>query len=1041
MSISTTSIKRPVLAIVMNLMIILFGVIGYNFLGVREYPSIDPTVVSVRTSYPGANSDIIESQITEPLEKSINSIDGIRNISSSSNQGTSNITIEFNLGKNIDEAANDVRDKVSQAARNLPKDIDGLPVVSKADANSDFIISMTIQSDKRSVTDLSDFAENVVADRIQTIPGVSSVQIQGQRKYAIRVRIDPNKLASYGLTARDIITALDRENVELPSGKITGATTELTIKTLGKLSNAEEFNNLILKEDNNNVVKLQDVALVEMGSENEETVLRESGKLMVAVAIIPQPGANYLEISKEFYKRFEKLKADMPADIKLKVALDNTLFIERSVTEVAETILISLVLVILIIYLFFRDWAIAFRPLIDIPVSLIATFFIMYIFGFSINVLTLLAIVLATGLVVDDGIVVTENIFKKVEEGYSPIEAAIKGSNEIFFAVISISITLAAVFLPVIFLQGFVGRLFREFGIVIGSAVLISAFVSLTLTPMLNAYLMKKGGHKPSKFYNFTEPYFVKLNEAYKENLNAFLNRKWLAAPIIIACLGLIVLFWNLLQKETAPYDDRNAINMSVSTPEGASFAYTDNFMGKINQLLLDSLPEKKVAITVTAPGFAGTGATNTGFARIGLTEPNERKRSQKEIAEKLTKITKKFTEGKVTVIQQPTISVGRRGGLPINYIIQAQNFKKLREKVPLFMDEVAKSPVFAMSDVNLKFNKPEINLTIDRDKAKNLGVSIIDIAQTLQLGLSGQRFSYFFMNGKQYQVIGQFDIKDRKDPLDLSSVYVRNDKGELIQLDNLISAKEQSSPPQLYRNNRFIAATVSAGLAPGKSIGDGIEAMDEIAAKVLDDSFTTDLSGESRDFKESSSNTLFAFGLALLLVYLILAAQFESFKDPVIIILTVPMAVAGAFLSLWLCGQSWNIFSQIGTIMLIGLVTKNGILIVEFANQLKEQGKSVHDAIREAAISRLRPILMTSLAIAIGALPIAMAIGAAAKSRMSMGTVIIGGTLFSLILTLFVIPAIYAAWSKEHKTNNDLINSLNAASAEEALKSKQNED
>lgn len=1031
MSISTTSIKRPVLAIVMNLMIILFGVIGYNFLGVREYPSIDPTVVSVRTSYPGANSDIIESQITEPLEKSINSIDGIRNISSSSNQGTSNITIEFNLGKNIDEAANDVRDKVSQAARNLPKDIDGLPVVSKADANSDFIISMTIQSDKRSVTDLSDFAENVVADRIQTIPGVSSVQIQGQRKYAMRIRIDPNKLAAYGLTSRDIVAALDRENVELPSGKITGATTELTIKTLGKLTNAEQFNNLIITNNNSNVVKLQDVAFIEMGSENEETILRESGKLMVAVAIIPQPGANYLDISKEFYKRFEKLQADVPADIKLKVALDNTLFIKRSVTEVAETILISLVLVILIIYLFFRDWAIAFRPLIDIPVSLIATFFIMYIFGFSINVLTLLAIVLATGLVVDDGIVVTENIFKKVEEGYSPIEAAIKGSNEIFFAVISISITLAAVFLPVIFLQGFVGRLFREFGIVIGAAVLISAFVSLTLTPMLNAYLMKKGGHKPSKFYNFTEPYFVKLNETYKANLNTFLTKRWLAAPIIITCLGLIVLFWNLLPKETAPYDDRSALNMSVSTPEGASFAYTDKFIGKINQLIIDSVPEKKVAITVTAPGFAGTGATNTGFVRMGLTNPEDRERSQKEIAENLTKISKKFSEGKITISQQPTISVGRRGGLPISYIIQAQNFNKLREKIPLFMEEVAKNPTFTMSDVNLKFNKPEINLTIDRAKAKNLGVAIIDIAQTLQLGLSGQRFSYFFMNGKQYQVIGQFDVKDRKDPLDLSAVYVRNDKGELVQLDNLITAKEESSPPQLYRNNRFISATVSAGLAPGKSIGDGIAAMDEIAAKVLDDSFTTDLSGESRDFKESSSNTLFAFGLALLLVYLILAAQFESFKDPVIIILTVPMAVAGAFLSLWLCGQSWNIFSQIGTIMLIGLVTKNGILIVEFANQLKEKGKTVNEAIREAAVSRLRPILMTSLAIAIGALPIAMALGAAAKSRMSMGTVIIGGTLFSLILTLFVIPAIYSAWSKEHKVNKDLIHSLNAASAE----------
>lgn len=1036
MSISTTSIKRPVLAIVMNLIIILFGVIGYNFLGIREYPSIDPSIISVRTSYPGANSDIIESQITEPLEKSINSIDGIRNITSSSNQGTSNITVEFNLGKDIDVAANDVRDKVSQAARNLPKDIDGLPIVSKADANSDAIISMTIQSDKRGVTDLSDFAENVIADRIQTIPGVSSMQIQGQRKYAMRIRIDPAKLASYGLTSQDIVSALDRENVELPSGKLTGASTELTVKTLGKLVNAEQFNNLIIKGDStSSVVKLQDVAVAEIGSENEETVLRESGKPMVAVGVIPQPGANYLDISKEFYKRFEKLQADMPSDIKLKVSLDTTQFIKRSVTEVAETILISLVLVILIIYLFFRDWGIAFRPLIDIPVSLIATFFIMYIFGFSINVLTLLAIVLATGLVVDDGIVVTENIFKKVEEGLSPIEAAIKGSNEIFFAVISISITLAAVFLPVIFLQGFVGRLFREFGVTIGAAVLISAFVSLTLTPMLNAYLMKKGGHKPSKFYRLTEPYFIKLNEGYQTNLEKFLKRRWLAAPIILVCAGLIFLFWKVLPKETAPYDDRSAINMSISTPEGTSFAYTDRFMMKVNQMVLDSVPEKNVNITITSPGFGGAGSTNSGFVRMGLVDPGDRERSQKDIAEQLTKITRKYTEGKVTVTQQPTISVGRRGGLPISYIIQAQNFEKLREKVPQFMEEVSQDPTFTTSDVNLKFNKPEINLTIDRDKAKNLGVSIVDIAQTLQLGLSGQRFSYFFMNGKQYQVIGQFDVSNRKDPLDLSSVYVRNDKGQLIQLDNLVTAKEESSPPQLYRNNRFISATVSAGLAPGRSIGDGIEAMDRIAAKVLDESFTTDLSGESRDFKESSSNTMFAFGLALLLVYLILAAQFESFKDPIIIILTVPMAVAGAFLSLWLCGQSWNIFSQIGTIMLIGLVTKNGILIVEFANQLKEQGKSVQEAIREAAVSRLRPILMTSLAIAIGALPIAMALGAAAKSRMSMGTVIIGGTLFSLILTLFVIPAIYSLWSKEHKENTDLKQSLAALADEEKPK------
>ena len=1033
MSISTTSIKRPVLAIVMNLMILLFGFIGYSFLGVREYPNIDPTVVNVRTSYPGANSDIIESQITEPLEKSINGIDGIRNISSSSNQGSSNITIEFNLNKNIDDAANDVRDKVSQAARQLPKDIDGNPVVSKADANSDAVITMTVQSDKRNVMELSDFAENVIADRLQTITGVSAVQIQGQRKYAMRIRIEPDKLAAYGLTSQDIVTALNMENVELPSGKITGANTELVVKTLGKLTTEQEFNDLILKNDSTGVVQLKDIGHAVLGSENEETVLRESGKPMVAVGLVPQPGANYLEISEEFYKRFEQLKKDVPKDINLNISLDNTLFIKASVTEVAETIILSLILVILIIYLFFRDWAIAIRPLIDIPVSLIFTFFIMYICGFSINVLSLLAIVLATGLVVDDGIVVTENIFKKVEEGYSPFEAAIKGSNEIFFAVISISITLAAVFLPVIFLEGFVGRLFREFGIVIGAAVLISAFVSLTLTPMLNAYLMKKTGHKKSRFYEVTEPYFVKLNETYAENLNKFLNKRWLAIPILLFCVGLIALFWNILPKETAPYDDRAAINMNVSTPEGASFAYTDRFMSKIADMVADSVPEKKVNITITSPGFGG-GSTNGGFVRMGLSPSGDRERSQADIANKLTQITRKYSEGKVVVTQQPTISVGRRGGLPVNYIIQAQNFEKLREKVPLFMDEVSNDPTFTTSDVNLKFNKPEINLTIDRDKAKNLGVSVQDIGTALQLGLSGQRFSYFFMNGKQYQVIGQFEVANRKAPLDLSSIYVRNANNELIQLDNLVTAKEESSPPQLYRNNRFIAATVSAGLAPGKSIGDGIEAMDRIAAKVLDETFSTDLGGESRDFKESSSNTLFAFGLAILLVYLILSAQFESFKDPVIIILTVPMAVAGAFLSLWLFGQSWNIFSQIGTIMLIGLVTKNGILIVEFANQLKEQGKNVHDAIREASVSRLRPILMTSLAIAIGALPIAMALGAAAKSRMGMGIVIVGGTTFSLVLTLFVIPAIYSAWSKEHKVNEELQESLKKAEIEQEI-------
>lgn len=1026
MSLSTISIKRPVFTIVINLLIILFGIIGYSYLGVREFPSIDPAQISVRTNYTGANADIIESQITEPLEKAINSIDGIRNITSSSNQGSSNITIEFKLEKNLEEAANDVRDKVSQAIRSLPQDIDAPPVVSKADADSDAIISMTVQSDTKNVLELSDYAENVIAERLQTIPGVSGVQIWGQKRYAMRIWLDPVKLNAYGVTVSDVRIALEKQNVELPSGKLTGANTELTVKTLGNLSNENEFNNIIILANNDKIVRLSDVGRAELGPENLETQFKANDQSMVALAIVPQPGTNYLAIAEEFYKQYEGFQKDLPKDIKLNVALDNTVFIKKSIVEVAETLLISVILVILIIFLFFRDWSIAFRPLIDIPVSLIATFFIMYLCGFSVNVLTLLAIVLATGLVVDDGIVVTENIFKKVEEGMSPIEAAIKGSNEIFFAVISISITLAAVFLPIIFLEGFVGRLFREFGVVIGAAVLVSAFVSLTLTPMLNAYLMKGGEQKKTKFYTFTEPYFQSLNKGYATALERFMQRKWLSFPIVIICFGLIGLFFSILPKETAPYDDRSLVIIGVTTPEGATFDYTDRFMEDMSKLMNDSIPEKKIALVITSPGFLSS-SVNTGRIRLALENPEDRERSQKEIADDFSKWTKKYTEAKVTVSEQPTIAVNRRGGLPIQYIIQAPNFEKLREKIPQFMEEANKSEVFSVVDVNLKFNKPEINVTIDREKAESMGISVLDVAQTLQLSLSGQRFGYYMQNGKQYQVIGQFDEKDRDEPLDLTSMFVKNNKGELIQLDNVVTVEEQSNPPQLFHNNRYMSATVSAGLAPGKSMGDGIEAMDAIKAKVLDDSFTTDLGGESRDFVESSSNTSFAFGLALLLIYLILAAQFESFIDPFIIILTVPLAVAGALFSLWLFGQTWNIFSQIGTVMLIGLVTKNGILIVEFANQLREQGLPKYEAIIQASEARLRPILMTSLAIALGALPIALSLGAASTSRIGMGVVIVGGTIFSLILTLFVIPAFYLMWSraKKHRPEFDNLEAL----------------
>jgi len=1016
MSLSSICIKRPVLTIVINLALILFGAIGYTFLGVREFPSIDPATVSVRTSYAGANPTIIESQITEPLEKAINAIDGIRNISSSSAQGSSNITIEFNLDKSLEVAANDVRDKVSQAARSLPQDIDAPPVVTKADADAQPIITLTVQSATRDELALNDYAENVIGERLQTIPGVSSVGIFGQRKYAMRLWIDPNSLAAYGLTVADIRTALTNENVELPSGKVTGENTELNVNTIGSLSTVDQFNRLIIKSEGDKIIRFSDIGSATLSAENLETRLTESGKTMVAMSITPQPGTNYLDISKAFYKELETIQRDLPSDMQIAVANDDTRFIKQSVTEVAETIGIALVLVILIIYLFFRDWAIAFRPLIDIPVSLIATFFVMYLFGFSINVLTLLAIVLATGLVVDDGIVVTENIYKKVEEGMSPIQAALKGSQEIFFAVLSISITLAAVFLPVVFLQGFVGRLFREFGVAIAASVLISAFVSLTLTPMLNAYLIKGGGHKRSKFYDWTEPYFVALNTNYADALKGFMQRKWLSFPIILGCFGLIYLFYTLLPKETAPYDDRSFLSVNVTAPEGATYTYTNRFMEELTTLVNDSVPEKQTNLVITS-----FGSTNSGRMRMTLDPPDERERSQADIADALSRETRKFSEARTNVSQQPTIAVNKRGGAPIQYIIQAPNFEKLQEKIPLFMEAASKEPALSNPDVNLKFNKPELNVSIDRDKAESLGVSVIDVAQTLQLALSGQRFGYFKMNGKQYQVIGQFDNRDRDEPLDLTKMLVRSTSGTLLQLDNVVHLEEQSSPPQLYHNNRYLSATVSANLAPGQSINDGIAAMDRIAGSVLDETFSTDLGGEARDFVESSSNTTYAFALALLLIYLILAAQFESFRDPMIIILTVPMAVAGALLSLWLFGQTWNIFSQIGTIMLIGLVTKNGILIVEFANQLKEQGKPIAEAIIEAAEARLRPILMTSLAISLGALPIALALGAAAKSRMGMGIVVVGGTLFSLVLTLFIIPAIYAMWSREHKPNPEL--------------------
>ncbi|MEI6455732.1 MAG: efflux RND transporter permease subunit [bacterium] len=1014
MNISSISISRPVLATVISLLILLFGIIGYAFLGVREFPSVDPPVITVTTNYIGANADVIESQITEPLEESINGIAGIRSMTSVSSDGRSNITVEFELGVDMEAAANDVRDRVSRAIRNIPPDTDP-PIVTKSDADAGFILILTLQSNARDLMELSDIANNVFKERLQTVPGVSEIRIGGERKYSIKLLLDPGKLSSFQLTPGDVRDALNRENIELPTGRIEGYGTELTIRTKGRLTTPAEFNDMIIKEKNGTVIRMRDIGTAMLLPENERTLLRGNGNVpMVGVLITPQPGANQIAIADECYKRLEQLRSEVPADITIGTNLDTTLSIRKAITEVQETILIAFGLVLMVIFFFLRSWRTTMIPIIAIPISLISGFFIMYLAGFSINILTLLGIVLATGLVVDDAIVVLENIYHKIEGGMDPIEAGHKGSKEIYFAILSTTITLAAVFLPIIFLQGLTGRLFREFGVVVAGTVIVSALVSLTLTPMMSSRMLRKVEHHNALF-TYTENLLNRFTDLYNRSLTFFIKNRWLAIIIVIVSGGIILGIGMLIPTELAPMEDKSRMQLMSTAPEGTSFELMDKYISQLSAIC-DTIPEKESMMAITAPGYGSSSSTNTGFVRITLTQPQFRQRTQQDIADELSIIGKKYNFARTFVIQEQTIGGGRGSGLPVQYVILAPDFEKLKKYLPGFMEKAQANPKFQTVDLNLKFNKPEISVEIDRDRARALGINVRDIAENLQLYFSGQRYGYFIMNSKQYQVIGQADRSNRDRPLDLSSIYVRNNKGELIQLDNVVKLKQQSNPPQLFRYNRYVSATVSAQPAKGVTLGQGIAEMRKIGKETFDDSFSSALSGTSKEFEDSSGSLLFALLLALVLVYLILATQFESFIDPMIIMFTVPLALAGAVLSLWLFGQTLNIFSEIGVIVLIGIVTKNGILIVEFANQRKAAGLSLKEAVIDAATRRLRPILMTSLATALGALPIAMALGAASRSRVPMGITIIGGLIFSLILTLYVIPALYTYLSSSGK-------------------------
>ena len=998
MNISELSIRRPVLATVLTLVILLFGAIGYMSLGVREYPSVDNPIISVTCSYPGANADVIENQITEPLEQNINGIPGIRSLTSTSQQGQSRITVEFELSVDLETAANDVRDKVSRAQRNLPRDCDP-PTVSKADADASPILMVAIQSDKRSLLELSEIADLTVKEQLQTIPEVSSVSIWGEKRYCMRLWLDPVKMSGYGVTPMDVKNALDRENVELPSGSIEGNKVELTIRTLGQMHTTEEFNNLVIKETDGRIVRFSDIGRAELSPRDLKSYMKMNGVPMVGVVVVPQPGANHINIAEAVYDRMERMQKDLPEDVKYSYGFDNTRFIRASIDEVKSTVYEAFVLVIIIIFLFLRDWRVTLVPCIVIPVSLIGAFFIMYVAGFSINVLSMLAIVLAVGLVVDDAIVMTENIYIRIERGMPPVEAGIEGSKEIFFAVVSTTITLVAVFLPIVFMEGTTGRLFREFSFVVAGSVIISAFAALTFTPMLATKLLVKR-EKQSWFYRKTEPFFDGLNRFYARSLKVFLRHHVWAIPVMVVALGASVFLWTHIPAEMAPLEDRSSITIRTTGPEGVTYEYMRDYTEEINRLADSIMPDAEF---ITARVSSGS-----GNVQITLKDLAERDYTQMEVAEKLSKAVQSHTDARSFVQQQSTFG-GRRGAMPVQYVLQTTNIEKLQEVLPKFMAQVYDNPPFQMADVDLKFSKPELRININREKANLMGVSTRDIAETLQYGLSGQRLGYLYLNGKQYEIVGEINRQQRNAPVNLKSIYMRSDDGAMIQMDNLVDLVESVAPPKLYRYNRFVSATISAGLAEGKTIGQGIEEMDKIAKSTLDETFRTALAGDSKEFSESSSSLIFAFALALVLIYLILAAQFESFKDPFVIMLTVPLAICGALVFMYFTDQTMNIFSQIGIIMLIGLVAKNGILIVEFANQKQKAGEDKFTAIEDAAAQRLRPILMTSAATILGLLPLVFATGEGANGRVAMGIAVVGGMLLSTLLTMYIVPAIYS--------------------------------
>ena len=1001
MSVANLSVRRPVLMTVMALVIILLGAFGATNLGVREYPNVDYPLIQVRTSYPGANAAVVEAEVTEILEASINSASGIKALTSTSRDGFSFINIEFETGMDLEAAANEIRDRVSRVRRRLPDDVDE-PTVYKSDSDSDPILMVSLVSDRLDPMEVSELANNFVKERLQTINGVSEVAIWGEKRPTVRLWIDPVRLQALGVSGAEMSAALKKGNLELPSGSIEGSETTLSIRTLGRILDPKSFENIAVKTAaDGTVIRISDVADIHYEPKDTRTGFRRNGKNSITLALMAQPGSNHVEIADEFYKRVEDIRREIPEGVDVLYGRDTSVNIRASIREVVETIFIAFLLVIAIIFAFLREGRTTLIPMVVVPVSVIGSFFVLYLCGFSINVLTLLAMVLAIGLVVDDAIVIVENIYHKIEKGMTPKQAAVAGTNEIFFAVIATSVVLMAVFVPVLALGGTTGLLFREFVAVMIGTVFLSTLCALTLSPMLCSKFLRK--QKQGWFFRVTEPFFDWLNRIYSVLLGGFLRLRILLFPVVAALLVAAYFCFNNMSSEMAPTEDSNAVMVNLNMPEGVTLTRTkrmaDAFAEEVISLL-DSNEYSEIQ----------AGAWNAGNSRMRITlnDDKEARRPQSEIARVIQLLGNEYPDLRVMVFEPQSIST-QRGGLPVQFVLQAPNIEILRTLVPKFEEEASKSPVFSVVNTNLRFTKPELHIEILRDKANEEGVSVNDIAQAVQLAVSDQSYGEFYKDGRQYDIIGAVGYQYRSMPENISMLTVKNAKGELVSLDNFITFKEQSASPSLPRYNRFSAATIQAGLVPGKTIGDGVEEMRRIAKRLLKDypNVSTALSGSSKEFEESSSGLYIVFLLALALVFLVLAGQFESFRAPFVIFFTVPLALAGALACLFLTGQTLNIFSEIALILLIALVTKNGILIVEFANQIAAStGCSKLEAARMAAERRFRPILMTSLSTVLGAVPLILT---GTPSRIAMGIAIAGGLTFATFMTLFIVPAAYS--------------------------------